>query len=41
MIIGEHLRAYRENGVHSNVLLEAMRYPFKLAELVVARIGGR
>ena len=40
VIIGEHLRAYRENGVHSNVLLEAMRYPFKLAELVVARIGG-
>ena len=41
VIIGEHLRAYRENGVHSNVLLEALRYPFKLAELVVARIGGR
>ena len=41
VIIREHLRAYRENGVRSNVLLEAMRYPFKLAELVVARIGGR
>ena len=41
VIIGEHLRAYRENGVRSNILLEALRYPFKIAELLLGKLSRR
>lgn len=39
VIIREHLRAYRENGVRSNILLEALRYPFKIAELLLGKLS--
>lgn len=39
VIIREHLRAYRENGVRSNIILEALRYPFKIAELLLGKLS--
>ena len=33
----EHLRAYRENGVYSNVVFDCLRYPFKLASILIFR----
>ena len=41
VIIREHLRAYRENGVRSNIVLEALRYPFKIAELLLGKLSRR
>ena len=32
-ILADHLRAYRKNGVSSNVLLEGMRYAAKVGEV--------
>lgn len=37
-ILADHLRAYRKNGVRSNMLLDTSRYLFKIADLVKARI---
>ena len=34
----EHLRAYRNNGVYSNLFLESLRYMYKAAELAVFRV---
>ena len=34
----EHLRAYRNNGVYSNVFLESLRYIYKAVELLTYRI---
>lgn len=39
-ILQEHLRAYRENGVRSNIFLEGLRYPCKLAGIAVFRLGS-
>lgn len=33
----EHLRAYRNNGVYSNIFFESLRYIYKLGELLVYR----
>lgn len=35
VIIREHIYSFRKNGVRSNVLLDCMRYPFKLWEFVI------
>ena len=37
VIIREHIYSFRKNGVRSNVLLDCMRYPFKLWEFVIGR----
>lgn len=37
VIIREHIYSFRKNGVCSNVLLDCMRYPFKLWEFVIGR----
>ncbi|MDE6076455.1 MAG: glycosyltransferase [Muribaculaceae bacterium] len=37
-ILADHLRAYRKNGVNSNIFLEAIRYPYKLAEILFYRL---
>lgn len=37
-ILMEHLRAYKQNGVNSNLFLEAIRYPYKLAEILFYKI---
>ena len=39
-ILSEHLRAYKQNGVNSNLFLEAIRYPYKLAELLFSKLKG-
>ena len=36
----EHLRAYRENGVRSNIFLDGLRFPCKLATVVAYRLRG-
>lgn len=37
-VLQEHLRAYRQNGVYSNIIFESLRYPIKLMSIVVYRI---
>lgn len=37
-ILNDHLRAYRKNGVHSNVLLESFRYIAKVNELICFKL---
>ncbi len=37
-IMKEHLRAYKANGVYSNVLLEGLRYLYKVWELIKFKI---
>ena len=37
-ILKDHLRAYKKNGVYSNVLLESLRYVHKVAEIAVQKI---
>lgn len=32
-ILADHVRAYRENHVHSNALLDSLRYIYKVAEI--------
>lgn len=32
-IMEEHLRAFRENGVYTNVFLLSLRYVYKIGEL--------
>lgn len=34
----DHMRAYKENGVYSNYLLESLRYGYKIVEVIVGRI---
>ena len=33
----EHCRAYRENGVDSNIIMDSLRYPCKIISLVIYR----
>ena len=33
-IMADHVRAYRENRVRSNALLDSLRYVYKVAEIV-------
>ena len=37
LIMKEHLRAYRENGLYTNVLLQSVRYLYKLTEFLKRR----
>lgn len=37
-ILQDHLRAYRKNGVRSNLLLDGLRYPCRLLEIVSYRL---
>lgn len=36
-ILRDHLKAYRKNGVKSNIFYEALRYPAKILELLKAK----
>lgn len=36
-ILKDHLKAYKKNGVASNLLLESLRYPYKLMEIAVQK----
>ena len=36
-ILSDHLRAYRKNGIRSNVLLESLRYAAKVGEIATFR----
>lgn len=38
-ILADHVRAYRENNVHSNALLDCLRYVFKTAEIVKYKLS--
>ncbi|ADY37299.1 glycosyl transferase family 2 [Phocaeicola salanitronis DSM 18170] len=40
-IMKDHLRAMKQNGVFSNSLLLCFRYPYKVGEVVWARLTGR
>ena len=37
-ILTEHLHAYKKNGVNSNLFLEAIRYPYKLGEILFNKL---
>lgn len=37
-ILSDHLRAYRKNGVNSNVFLDVSRYVYKIGEVLNSRI---
>jgi len=39
-IISDHLRAYRKNGVSSNILLESLRYAYRIGELLKFRLSS-
>lgn len=36
-IFNEHLKSYRDNGIRSNFVFESLRYPIKIAELLIQR----
>ncbi|WP_455674898.1 glycosyltransferase family 2 protein [Phocaeicola sp.] len=38
-IMREHLRAFRENGIYTNVFLLGLRYVYKMGELLANRAG--
>ena len=38
-IMKEHLRAFRENGLYNNAFILALRYPYKIWELVKNKLG--
>lgn len=40
-ILRDHLRAYRKNGIYSNVLLEGLRYAYKLYEIGWQRLSRK
>ena len=37
-ILADHLRAYKKNGVRANLFLEAIRYPYKLGEILYSKL---
>ncbi|NDV57793.1 glycosyltransferase family 2 protein [Bacteroides sp. 519] len=37
-ILKDHLRAYKENGVFSNILFESLRYIYKLTEVIYQKV---
>ncbi|MCM1142195.1 MAG: glycosyltransferase [Muribaculum sp.] len=37
-ILSDHLRAYRKNGVNSNLFLDVSRYAYKMGELLFSKI---
>lgn len=40
-IMKEHLRAFRENDIHTNVFLLSLRYIYKIGELVKSKFTSR
>lgn len=38
-IIRDHQRAFKENGVYSNVVIESLRYIYKVCEVIASRIN--
>ncbi len=38
-ILREHQRAFRQNGVYSNLLLESLRYLYKIMEVLLSKLG--
>ncbi len=37
-ILRDHQRAFRENGIYSNILLESLRYLYKIYELITTKV---
>lgn len=37
-ILSDHLRAYRKNGIYSNIVLESLRYIYKIGEIAEQRM---
>lgn len=40
-ILKEHMVAYKQNGVNSNLFLEGLRYLYKIGEIVVSKFSRR
>lgn len=40
-IMHDHLRALRQNGVHSNLLFLCIRYPYKILEIALTRFNKK
>lgn len=40
-ILKEHMMAYKQNGVYSNLFLEGLRYLYKIGEIVVSKFSRR
>ncbi|HCO68576.1 MAG TPA: glycosyl transferase [Dysgonomonas sp.] len=41
IIMKEHLRAFKENGIRTNRFILSLRYPYKIGELIKARIKNK
>lgn len=37
-IMNEHLRAFRENGIYTNVFMLSLRYLYKIGEVIISKI---
>lgn len=37
-ILSDHLKAYRKNGVNSNLFLDASRYVYKVGEVLNSKV---
>lgn len=37
-IMKEHLRAFKENGIYTNVILLSLRYIYKIGEVIISRL---
>lgn len=40
-ILSDHLRAYRKNGVNSNLFMDVSRYAYKMGEIMLTKIHPR
>lgn len=40
-ILQDHQRAFKENGVYSNIALESLRYVYKICELIGTKISRK
>ena len=38
-ILKEHMVAYKQNGVYSNLFLEGLRYLYKIGEILVSKLS--
>jgi len=39
-ILSDHLKAYRKNGVNSNLFLDASRYVYKASEVLNSKVNN-
>lgn len=40
-ILRDHQRAFKDNGVYSNILLESLRYIYKIYEIIETKVSRK